>query len=121
MRGYRPTRSDLLGGGGGISMMNNADGGGLCNFGKLTAAVEASNNMEDAIRLIKSQNDAMEEQRRMGVVARRAMASTIASTSSTSSTKKESGTSSWGALGVLDPDMEGGFLSFWNNANSRNG
>ena len=28
VRGYRPTRSDLLGGGGGISMMNNADGGG---------------------------------------------------------------------------------------------
>ena len=49
VRGYRPTRSDLLGGGGGISMMNNADGGGLRNFGKLTAAVEASNNMEEAM------------------------------------------------------------------------
>mmetsp|Transcript_11537 Transcript_11537/g.21830 ORF Transcript_11537/g.21830 Transcript_11537/m.21830 type:complete len:318 (+) Transcript_11537:796-1749(+) len=118
VRGYRPTRSDLLGGEGGISMMNNADGG-LRNFGELTAAVEASDNMEESIRLIESQNDAMEERRRMGVVARRAVASTTASTSSTSSMKKESGSSSWGALGVSDPDREGGFLSFWNNANSR--
>jgi len=117
VRGYRPTRSDLLGGGGGILMMNDADGGSR-NFGELTAAVEASDNMEEAIRLIESQNDAMEERRRMGVVARRAVAST---TASTSSTKKESGTSSWGALGVSDADREGGFLSFWNNANSRNG
>ena len=63
----------------------------------------------------------MEERRRIGVVARRAVASMTASTSSTSSTKKESGASLWGALGVSDPDREGGFLSFWNNANSRNG
>ena len=116
VRGYWPMRSDLLGGGGGISMMNNADDGGL-----LMTAVEASDNMEEAIRLIESQNDAMEERRRMGVVVMRAVASTTTLTSSTSSTKKESGTLSWGALGVLDPDREGGFLSFWDNANSRNG
>ena len=62
-------------------MMNNADGGGLRNFGELTAVVEPSNNMEEAIRLIESQNDVMEEQRRMGVVARRAVTSTLALTS----------------------------------------
>eukprot|EP00984_Skeletonema_dohrnii_P038255 scaffold41276_cov222-Skeletonema_dohrnii-CCMP3373.AAC.1 len=61
VKGYRPTRSDLMGGGGDLN--------GVRNFGELTAAVEASENMEDAIRLIEGQNDALEERRRMGVVA----------------------------------------------------
>ena len=49
--------------------------GGVRNFGELTAAVEASESMEDAITMIESQNDAMEERRRMGVVASQAAAS----------------------------------------------
>ena len=36
---------------------------------ELTAAVEASETTEAAIALIEGQNDAMEERRRMGVVA----------------------------------------------------
>ena len=77
VKGYRPTRSDLLGGAGTLE--------GVRNFGELTAAVEASESMEQAIQLIESQNDAMEERRRMGVVTA-AAASNTAAASSTSPT-----------------------------------
>ncbi|KAL7529016.1 hypothetical protein ACHAXR_002746 [Thalassiosira sp. AJA248-18] len=98
VKGYRPTRSDLLGSGAGTL------DGVVRNFGELTAAVEASENMEEAIHLIESQNDAMEERRRMGVVV-------------ASSTKKDMESKLFrggGGLFSLSEDQEGGFLSFWN-------
>mmetsp|Transcript_3047 Transcript_3047/g.6687 ORF Transcript_3047/g.6687 Transcript_3047/m.6687 type:complete len:845 (+) Transcript_3047:177-2711(+) len=109
VKGYRPTRSDLFGGMGTME--------GARNFGELTAAVEASESMEEAIRLIESQNDAMEERRRMGVVANRA--ATTAASSSTPM-KRENFSRAGGVRGlstIPDDIREGGFLSFWNSAN----
>ncbi|KAL9188853.1 hypothetical protein ACHAXT_011343 [Thalassiosira profunda] len=100
VKGYRPTRSDLLGGSGSLE--------GVRNFGELTAAVEASESMEDAIRMIESQNDAMEERRRMGVVASQAAASETPA-------KKKERRYRGGGLGPIPDDSDGGgFLSFWN-------
>ena len=103
VKGYRPTRSDLFCGAGTLE--------GACNFGELTAAVEASENMEDAIRLIESQNDAMEERRRMGV-----MANNAATTASSTTTKYYD--CRRGGLNPITDDREGGFLSFWNSTNA---
>jgi len=135
VKGYRPTRSDLLGSAHASSIVGHPTDGMRNNFGELTAAMEASENMEDAIRLIESQNDAMEERRRMGVVAGAAvtasssaapptlseLASSGAATSLASSSKRggEGGRQHhpiWGTTKGLgnDNDREGGFLSFWN-------
>lgn len=116
VKGYRPTRSELMGGG----------EGGTRHFGELTAAVEASESMEEAIRLIESQNDSMEERRRMGVV----VASSTATTMTTTTPSLAPSVQNNGSLRVFgrglmstipDDDREGGFLSFWsNNKNSNN-
>ena len=124
VKGYRPTRSDLL------ANHNAGNLDGVRNFGELTAAVEASENMEEAIRLIENQNDAMEERRRMGVVASRA-ATTTAEASLAASTrpamKKEGsryaywggGYGGFGGQFSSSDDREGGFLSFWNHNTDR--
>jgi len=114
VKGYRPTRSDLL------ANHNAGNLDGVRNFGELTAAVEASENMEEAIRLIENQNDAMEERRRMGVVASSA-ATTTAEARPT--IKKEGsryaywggGYGGFGGQFSSSDDREGGFLSFWNH------
>lgn len=106
VRGYRPTRSDLFGTG-------SLGGNGKSNFfGELTAAVEASENMEDAIQLIESQNDSMEERRRMNVV----VAASAASSSAAESTAPKKESKYRGGLAPLEESREGGFLSFWNSA-----
>lgn len=97
VKGYRPTRSDLFGN------SNTLEGGGS-NFGELTAAVEASDNMEAAIRLIENQNDKMEERRRMNLV--------VASTNAAEE-KKEKKYYPGGLSPIRDDDGDG-FLSFWN-------
>mmetsp|Transcript_9500 Transcript_9500/g.23208 ORF Transcript_9500/g.23208 Transcript_9500/m.23208 type:complete len:455 (-) Transcript_9500:150-1514(-) len=113
VKGYRPTRTELFGTG-----MTSLEGGGR-SYGELSAAVEASESMEEAIRLIESQNDAMEERRRMGVVASRAQASATTGDAQ-NNTNNESGGGRYrgiGGLAPIDDDREGGFLSFWNNTN----
>ena len=98
VKGYRPTRSDLFGN------ANTLDGGGS-NFGELTAAVEASDNMEAAIRLIENQNDKMEERRRMNLVV----------ASAAEEDKKEKRKKHYpGGLSPIKDDNGDGFLSFWN-------
>lgn len=99
VRGYRPTRSDLLGG---------ASGGGR-PYGELAAAVEASESMEAAIRLIEGQNDALEERRRAGVVCSSAAAEPSAAAAAAAR---------GGRVGMrpISEDGDGGFLSFWNRA-----
>ena len=103
VKGYRPTRSDLFSGGN----MGTSEGR---NFGELSAAVEASTNMEDAIRLIESQNDACEERRRMGVIA----SSSTAAVGGVTKKKKSHNIPS--GLGPIDDEESGGFLSFWNRS-----
>jgi len=102
VKGYRPTRSDLLGGSSGGT---SASGGR--SYGELTAAVEASESMEAAIQLIESQNDALEERRRAGVVS-----STAAESSPATIAAKG------GRIGMrpISEEGDGGFLSFWNRA-----
>ena len=104
VKGYRPTRSDLLGGSSG-----GAVAGGGRSYGELTAAVEASESMEAAIQLIESQNDALEERRRAGVVS---------STAAESSSANVPVASKGGRVGMrpISEDGDGGFLSFWNRA-----
>ena len=104
VKGYRPTRSDLLGGSSGGT---SASGGR--SYGELTAAVEASESMEAAIQLIESQNDALEERRRAGVVS-----STAAESSPATVTVAAKG----GRIGMrpISEEGDGGFLSFWNRA-----
>ena len=99
VKGYRPTRSDLFGN------SNTLEGGGS-NFGELTAAVEASDNMEAAIRLIENQNDKMEERRRMNLV--------VASTNAAEEKKEKSKKYYPGGLSPIRDDDGDGFLSFWN-------
>ena len=107
VKGYRPTlgivRSDLFSGG--TSTLE-----GRNNFGELTAAVEASTDMESAIRLIESQNDACEERRRMGVV----VASSTTAAAGVREKKKQTHIPS--GLGPIDDEEGGGFLSFWNRS-----
>ena len=107
VKGYRPTRTDLMGNGGDLN--------GVKNFGELTAAVEASENMEDAIRLIEGQNDAMEERRRMGVVA--ASHQSLGGATAPIVRRRSSGLQ---AISEDEDDKEGGFLSFWNGAGRNN-
>jgi len=107
VKGYRPTRSDLMGGGGDLN--------GVRNFGELTAAVEASENMEDAIRLIEGQNDALEERRRMGVVAASQSLGGGGATNAPPAPQARKGSIGLRAITEDDND-EGGFLSFWNGA-----
>jgi len=108
VKGYRPTRSDLMGGGGDLN--------GVRNFGELTAAVEASENMEDAIRLIEGQNDALEERRRMGVVAAsQSLGGGGAAAAPAPAPQARKGSIGFRAISEDDND-EGGFLSFWNGA-----
>lgn len=99
VKGYRPTRSDLFGN------ANTLEGGGS-NFGELTAAVEASDNMEDAIRLIENQNDKMEERRRMNLV--------VASSSVEEKKEKSINKKHYPGLSPIKDDDGDGFLSFWN-------
>ena len=116
VKGYRPTRSDLMG----VSL-GGGDLNGVRNFGELTAAVEASECMEDAIRLIEGQNDAMEERRRLGVVAashgggaaNSSASGTVSSASAAPLARK--GSAGLHAISEDDDDDEagGGFLSFW--------
>ena len=101
VKGYRPTRSDLFSGG--TSTLEGR------HFGELTAAVEASTSMEDAIRLIESQNDACEERRRMGVVV-------ASSTTAAAGVSKKKKTHIPSGLGPIDDEEGGGFLSFWNRS-----
>lgn len=116
VRGYRPTRSDLLSSGGsGAGALD-----GVRNFGELTAAVEASESMEAALRLIEGQNDAMEERRRMGVVAAATAAAAGPNLNgggvgggATPSAPRRRGLG-MGGLSPIADDREGGFLSFWN-------
>jgi uncharacterized small protein (DUF1192 family) len=116
VKGYRPTRSDLMG----VSL-GGGDLNGVRNFGELTAAVEASENMEDAIRLIEGQNDAMEERRRLGVVAAShgggaASSSADGAVSSASAAPlARKGSAGLRAISEDDDDDDagGGFLSFW--------
>eukprot|EP00985_Skeletonema_marinoi_P007737 scaffold3445_cov80-Skeletonema_marinoi.AAC.18 len=111
VKGYRPTRSDLMGGGGDLN--------GVRNFGELTAAVEASENMEDAIRLIEGQNDALEERRRMGVVA--ASQSHAGGGAAAPAPAPQARKGSIGLRAITEDDNdEGGFLSFWNGAGRTN-
>lgn len=111
VKGYRPTRSDLMGGGGDLN--------GVRNFGELTAAVEASESMEDAIRLIEGQNDAMEERRRMGVVAASQSFGGGGSGAPAAPIARK-GSSGLRAISEDEDDKEGGFLSFWNGAGRTN-
>mmetsp|Transcript_20384 Transcript_20384/g.40653 ORF Transcript_20384/g.40653 Transcript_20384/m.40653 type:complete len:743 (-) Transcript_20384:46-2274(-) len=112
VKGYRPTRSDLMGGGGDLN--------GVRNFGELTAAVEASENMEDAIRLIEGQNDALEERRRMGVVAAsQSLGGGATNTAAAPAPQARKGSIGLRAISEDDND-EGGFLSFWNGAGRTN-
>ena len=109
VKGYRPTRSDLMG----VSGFGDLDG--VRNFGELTAAVAASESMEDAIRLIEGQNDAMEERRRMGVVAASHGSATYTAAPAALTRKGSSGLR---AISEDEDDDEykgGGFLSFWNS------
>mmetsp|Transcript_13917 Transcript_13917/g.21603 ORF Transcript_13917/g.21603 Transcript_13917/m.21603 type:complete len:745 (-) Transcript_13917:98-2332(-) len=110
VKGYRPTRSDLMGGGGDLN--------GVRNFGELTAAVEASENMEDAIRLIEGQNDALEERRRMGVVAAsQSLGGGAAAAAPAPAPAPQARKGSIGLRAITEDDNdEGGFLSFWNGA-----
>jgi len=105
VKGYRPTRSDLFGN------SNTLEGGGS-NFGELTAAVEASDNMEAAIRLIENQNDKMEERRRMNLV--------VASSSVEDKKKEKSKKHYPGGLSPIRDDDGDGFLSFWNRGDEKN-
>ena len=110
VKGYKPTRSDLIGG---LDVgVSSSLGGGVHNFGELSAAVEASESMEDAIRLIESQNDATEERRRMGVV--KAVAATTTTMNPPNNTKApyRRGLSN---TTEDDDNEDSGFLSFWNN------
>ena len=65
VKGYRPTRSDLL------SNVGVGESGDvhIRDYGELTAAVEASESMDHAIHLIEGMNDGMEERRRAAVAA----------------------------------------------------
>ena len=121
VRGYRPRRTDLLGGGGlpvGIGMP------GRRLSGDLVAAVAASESMEDAIQRIESHNDSVEERRRMGVVAS-AAAAAVGTVVADERDAGGGGGGGWGGGGwgvgrggvrpVADHG-EGGFLSFWHRA-----
>jgi len=117
VKGYRPTRSDLMG----VSL-GGGDLNGVRNFGELTAAVEASENMDDAIRLIEGQNDAMEERRRLGVVAASHGGGAAANSSAGGAVSSASAAplARKGSAGLRaisedddDDDAGGGFLSFW--------
>ena len=105
VKGYRPTRSDLMG----VSLGGNLDG--VRNFGELTAAVEASESMEDAIRMIEGQNDALEERRRLGVVAASVSREQSATTANHVVPVVRKG--GIGLRAISEDDDEGGFLSFW--------
>lgn len=100
VKGYRPTRSDLFGGGASSSI------GASEGFGELTRAVEASESMADAIRLIEGQNDAMEERRRMDLV--------VKNTPMKQGRNETSRKHYPGGLTPLPDDDDDGFLSFWN-------
>ena len=124
VKGYRPTRSDLLmtmGGGGGGAQAGILESGGarVRNFGELTAAVEASESMESAIRLIESQNDSMEERRRAAVVVGAASLAAANATGTTPAKAPISDTaiSTRTRLSPIRDDEEegGGFLSFWSS------
>jgi hypothetical protein len=125
VKGYRPTRSDLLmtmggGGGGGVNAGVLETGGvRVRNFGDLTAAVEASESMENAMRLIESQNDSMEERRRAAVVVRAASsaAANATSTITANAPSSEPAILTRTRMSPIRDDEEegGGFLSFWNN------
>jgi hypothetical protein len=124
VKGYRPTRSDLLmtmGGVGGGAQAGILESGSarVRNFGELTAAVEASESMESAIRLIESQNDSMEERRRAAVVVGAASLAAANATGTTAAKAPTSATaiSTRTRLSPIRDDEEegGGFLSFWSS------
>ena len=124
VKGYRPTRSDLLmtmGGVGGGAQAGILESGSACvrNFGELTAAVEASESMESAIRLIESQNDSIEERRRAAVVVGAASLAAANATGTTAAKAPTSDTaiSTRTRLSPIRDDEEegGGFLSFWSS------
>ncbi|EJK70286.1 hypothetical protein THAOC_08364, partial [Thalassiosira oceanica] len=93
----------------GRTVLGGASGAGR-PYGELAAAVEASESMEAAIRLIEGQNDALEERRRAGVVC----GSAAAGPASAASPAAARG----GGVGMrpISEDGDGGFLSFWNRA-----
>jgi hypothetical protein len=116
VKGYRPTRSDLLSS---VGVGENGDVH-IRDYGELTAAVEASESMDHAIHLIEGMNDGMEERRRAAVAAYAASSvvtiaesvaaanASIMATANIPSTRPRIS-----PLRDDDDDEGGGFTSFW--------
>jgi hypothetical protein len=129
IKGYRPTRSDLIGG---LSFESNGLPSsfyvGSSSFppnisGELSAAEEASMETEAAIRLIESQNDAMNERWFLGSSNNRSYeiaevlrqdVDNFPKRSSMSSKGSDSRASSLKMISE-DDDNDDGFLSFWHH------
>eukprot|EP00804_Cyclotella_cryptica_P030156 CCRYP_009574-RA/>CCRYP_009574-RA protein AED:0.06 eAED:-0.06 QI:0/0/0/0.5/1/1/2/0/572 len=120
IKGYRPTRSDLIGG---SSLDSNGRPSsfyvGSSSFppsisGELRAAEEASMEMEAAIRLIESQNDAMNDRWSNNIDVLRSDVDCFPKRASVSSKGSDSRASSLKMISE-DDDNEDGFLSFWHN------
>jgi len=115
VKGYRPTRSDLL------MTVGVGESGDVHvrDYGELTAAVEASESMEHAIHLIEGMNDGMEERRRAAVAAYAASSmvtiaeSVAAANASIMATTNMPSTRPRISPLRDDDDEGGGFTSFW--------
>lgn len=115
VKGYRPTRSDLL-----LSVGVGESGEvHVRDYGELTAAVEASESMDHAIHLIEGMNDGMEERRRAAVAAYAASSvvtiaeSVAAANASIIATANMPSTRPRISPLRDDDDEGGGFTSFW--------
>jgi hypothetical protein len=116
VKGYRPTRSDLL-----MSVGVGESGEvHVRDYGELTAAVEASESMEHAIHLIEGMNNRMEERRRAAVAAYAAssvvtIAESVAAANASIMATTNNMPSTRPRISPLrdDDDEGGGFTSFW--------
>jgi hypothetical protein len=114
VKGYRPTRSDLL------SNVGVGESGDvhIRDYGELTAAVEASESMDHAIHLIEGMNDGMEERRRAAVAAYAASSVVTIAESVAAANASIMATANISTRPRISPlrdddDEGGGFTSFW--------
>jgi hypothetical protein len=114
VKGYRPTRSDLL------LCVGESGEVHVRDYGELTAAVEASESMDHAIHLIEGMNNGMEERRRAAVAAYAAnsvvtIAESVAAANASimATANMPSTRPRISPLRDDDDDEGGGFTSFW--------
>ena len=105
VKGYKPTRSDLI----------HSSSNGSAYDDEFQLADEASKDMEDAIRLIECQNDALNDRwsGKTNVDDIKVFATSKEYNATKRSSLDSTGSKSSGLLKISEDDADDGFMSYW--------